>query len=813
MSVVGGNSVHGNISQLVRQIAAFAAAFAVFFILAWLAIATFRLYHQVALLWPANAAVVCMAISVRQKYWPALFAGAIVANVLVQLMFGDPIEVSVGLPLANLIAIAIMVLSFDVLGIHSGQLTSANKGLAAVVVVTAANVPAAIIGALVLNFAYNAPFHSSVLSWWASDSTSALIVLLPFLTFDRTKALYNREWFNSSRLRELMWIAVLMAAEWALMEELSLPRYLVIIVPLIWVALRFGAFVTAAFGSMFAIVTTFMMLQGWIMPVTPRASMAESVFTWHVTLILVGLPFLFVALSESARDTAEGSLKCSRALAEKKADELHKVLSLMSQGLSAFDGEGRLTMWNRRYAELYQFDPEILKAGVSFLDIARARQTSNPVEGGAEEFLRQFILRNKRGEAARFTTTTLDGRTIVSNISPLSDGGWIATHDDISEELATERKAQQAEKMDALGQLTGGMAHDFNNILAVIIGNLQVHMRNLASGNADDEQVKTALHTARRGSNLTSKLLTFARSEKVALQSVDLACLIADIQPLLTEACGPGISFKIDIADGTWPAICDAAQLEMALLNLAINSRDACDGQGTVTLRISNVLGARVDGAESADQVMISVMDTGRGIARDIITRVTEPFFTTKESGRGTGLGLSMVHGLVERCGGTMSIESEVGSGTTVNLMLRRAEDKEFNSTSALSPRSASILVVDDDFDVQFMTMAMLKQLGLRGRATGSAQEALEMLRAGEKPTILLTDVRMPGSMNGVDLAERAVELRPGLKVIITSGYVGGEDIQSRIAEGGFLFMGKPFDLETLDSKIKSLLGDDQAAA
>ena len=402
----------------------------------------------------------------------------------------------------------------------------------------------------------------------------------------------------------------------------------------------------------------------------------------------------------------------------------------------------------------------------------------------------------------------------------LEDGRAVrvfGTIQDVTAQRAAEKQAVQLQKMDAIGQLTGGIAHDFNNILAVIVGNLQVYLRTAAGNDAERERVAAALAAAQRGAKLTDRLLNYSRGRDPLSEPIRPSDVVRTLEGMLREACGPKMRLAVRVYGDPWPVLSDASQLETSLLNLVINARDASSGDGDIVIKVENFNAAAnvkdlASGVKPGDYVRISVTDMGSGIPKSILDKIMEPFFTTKEVSKGTGLGLSIVHGFVTRSGGAMSIESEEGVGTTVSLFLPRLK-QEVNDTSPPLLVSGRILVVDDDDDVRAMAMAMLRRLGFSPEGVADANAALQFLRAGKAVEILFSDVRMPGGMNGLQLAEAARVIRPDLKVILTSGYTGNPEFMQKIRDGRFAFLPKPYDGAGLSNMIRAVLEDNRSAA
>jgi PAS domain S-box-containing protein len=353
---------------------------------------------------------------------------------------------------------------------------------------------------------------------------------------------------------------------------------------------------------------------------------------------------------------------------------------------------------------------------------------------------------------------------------------------DITSEKRVEAELRQAQKMEAIGQLSGGIAHDFNNLLGVIIGNAEF----LIDAVQDKDQTamaKEILDSALSGADLTRRLLAFARRQALQPTLIDLNAYLPNHVAILRRLLGESISVTTTLASDLWPTRADPSQVGDALLNLAINARDAMPHGGTISIATGNThlaAGERGDEVAEGDYVVLSVTDSGIGMPPEVLDRVVEPFFTTKEPGAGSGLGLSMIFGFAKQSGGHLQIESEPAHGTTVRLYLPRAQGMEFSEADEIAevplPQgSESILLVDDNAEMRAVARRQLASLGYQVSEAGNGPAALEMLRNGSRFDLLFTDVVMPDGMTGYQLAAAARELWPRLKVLFTTGYFRSE--------------------------------------
>ena len=385
----------------------------------------------------------------------------------------------------------------------------------------------------------------------------------------------------------------------------------------------------------------------------------------------------------------------------------------------------------------------------------------------------------------------------------------------IAERADAEAQLRQAQKMEAVGRLTGGVAHDFNNVLQVIAGNLQLLTRDVTGNLRAEHRLETAVAALNRGSKLASQLLAFGRRQPLTPKVINLGRLIRGVDDMLRRAIGEGIEIETVIAGGLWNTFVDSVQVENALLNLAINSRDAMSGHGKLTIEAGNsslddsyiVRHAEVTAGQ---YVMLAVTDTGCGIPAELLERVFEPFFTTKPEGRGTGLGLSMVYGFVKQSGGHIKIYSEPGQGTTVRLYLPRARGQEALETNVESGPTTggteTVLVVEDDEDVRSTVVDMLSELGYRVLQAREAQSALAIVESGIPIDLIFTDVVMPGALRSPELARKARERMPNTAVLFTSGYTENAIVHGGRLDEGLELLSKPYSREALARKIRHVL-------
>jgi PAS domain S-box-containing protein len=390
------------------------------------------------------------------------------------------------------------------------------------------------------------------------------------------------------------------------------------------------------------------------------------------------------------------------------------------------------------------------------------------------------------------------------------------TTQDVTERKVVEEQLRRSQKMDAVGQLTGGVAHDFNNLLAIMIGNAQF-LEDRAGDDTESRafigEIKAAID---RGSSLTGRLLAFSRQTTLAPVAADVSELIGGLHDVLQRTLGETVELKVEGTAELWPATIDPHQFENALVNLAINARDAMPRGGTLTIQTANVTldatyAQQYEEVAPGDYVMVAVSDTGTGMVPGVLEKVFEPFFTTKEVGKGSGLGLSMVYGFVKQSLGHITIYSEVDHGTSVKLYMPRSHDGSAETIAKddaveTARGSKRILVVEDDSDVRKIPAAILRDRGYEVVEAEDGAEAIDHLNAGQPFDLLFTDVVLPGGMSGVEIAEAAIRLQPDIKVLYTTGYAENTIVHHGKLDPGVTLVNKPYRRAELLEKVRAIL-------
>jgi PAS domain S-box-containing protein len=635
----------------------------------------------------------------------------------------------------------------------------------------------------------------------------------------------------------------------------------------------------------------------------------------------------------------------------KRNRQFDAALNNMSQGLCMFDAAKRLVICNARYGQMYRLPPELQESGTPHDTIVAHRVLNGLLKGEkSDRAVQQRIAALAKlpadAKSARIDELA-DGRLICVTREPMEGGGWVATHDDITEKLraeeerdqnrdfinqiidnvpvaiivknasdrriayvnqATDRlwklsraetigktvfdflpreqavqitadddsvlqtgvprfrdsyqssvaamrgrtfvsrklaifspdrkpryvisviedvtermniesQLRQSQKMEAVGNLTGGVAHDFNNLLTVMIGNLDMLQDEIADRPAAAQEVEAILEAALRGAELTKQMLAYSRRQPLQPKCVDLNAIVDKTTKLLARTLGEGIRIDVRNAPHACPIMVDEAQLESALVNIAINARDAMPNGGALTIVTDMVLFTNEDAAHrpglaAGEHVVVKISDTGTGMAAELIGRIFEPFFTTKETGKGSGLGLSMVYGFVKQSGGYVGVTSTLGEGTTFELCFPAAAKTVLAADAGTASNTAGhsqaqgevVLAVDDQPEVRATAVAHLKSLGYQVLEADCAKSALDKFAAGARIDLLFTDIVMPGGLNGVELARLARAERPGLKVLYTSGYPGtGHGDRSEVKIDGAL-LAKPYRKQELAKAVADAL-------
>jgi PAS domain S-box-containing protein len=559
--------------------------------------------------------------------------------------------------------------------------------------------------------------------------------------------------------------------------------------------------------------------EGW------RVRKDGTQFWAHVVIDAIRSPGgELVGFAKITRDLTE------RRAAETKLRESEEQFRLLVQSVTDYaiymlNVDGHVASWNAGAQHIKGYAPEEI-IGRHFSDFyTEADRAAGLPRVGLETATRNGRWENE-GQRVRKDGTAFWAHVVIDAIR--DEAGKLVGFAKVTRDITERREAEAAlqaaqatmirsQKLEAIGQLTGGVAHDFNNLLQVISGNLQLLSKDIAGNARAEMRVQSALAGVARGSKLASQLLAFARRQPLEPRVVNVGRLIKSMDEMLRRALGGEIEVETVIAGGLWNSLVDPDQLENAVLNLAINARDAMNSEGRLTIEASNAFlddeyVRQHDELSAGQYVMIAVTDTGTGISPDILERVYEPFFTTKAEDKGTGLGLAMVYGFLKQSGGHVKIYSEVGAGTTVKLYLPREVAREDTLVAAPSGEvkggEETVLVVEDDDDVREVAVSMLTELGYRVVKARDAASALVVVDSGIPIDLIFTDVMMPGTLRSPDLARKAKERLPNVAVLFTSGYTQNAIVHGGRLDAGVELLAKPYTREALARKIRHVLAN-----
>ena len=486
------------------------------------------------------------------------------------------------------------------------------------------------------------------------------------------------------------------------------------------------------------------------------------------------------------------------------------VQSIVDYAIYLLDPDGNVTSWNVGAERIKGFKTDEI-VGKNFSQFYTDTDRAAGMPAKVLETARKEGKYTGEGWRVRKDGSRFWASVVVDAIRD-EDGeliGFAKITRDMTEQREAELRLEEvreqlfrSQKMEALGQLTGGLAHDFNNLLTAILGACELGLRNIHDPEKVGRMLEGVRGSAQRGASLTKQLLAFARAQPLEIKQVDLKSFFGDVTTLVRPSLRSDIEVVTEISDQLWPIDADAGALELALLNLAFNARDAMKQGGTLKISAHNeVLDGKPEGLKG-EHVVLKVSDTGSGMAPEVMDRVFEPFFTTKVFGEGTGLGLSQVFGFAKQLGGAVVVESEIDKGSTFTLYLPASRGSE-GAQGRLngSASRGRVLIVEDDTFVAELAADMLAELGFESTVTHSAKEALERLAGGDKPQAVFSDVVMPGGLTGIELARKLRERFPELPILLTTGY--SEQVT---ASHGFPVLQKPYELNALADALANLL-------
>jgi PAS domain S-box-containing protein len=576
----------------------------------------------------------------------------------------------------------------------------------------------------------------------------------------------------------------------------------------------------------------------------PRAALAQAADTGRFTaeawrVRKDGSHFWAMVVIDPIRQDGKlaGFVKITRDMTEQHnaqlaALESERKFRLLVQGVTDYaiymlDAEGVITNWNTGAAHIKGYsEEEVIGRHFSMFYTAEDRAADVPTQ--ALERAARDGRYELEGWRCRKDGTQFWANAVIDAIRD-TDGkllGFAKITRDLTERRQTQLELEksneqlmQSQKMEAIGQLTGGIAHDFNNMLTGISGSLELMDARLAQGRFNDfgRYIATARGAAARAAALTHRLLAFARRQPLDPKAINANKLIASMEEMVRRTVGPATHIETVLAIGLWPTLCDPSQLENALLNLCVNARDAMPNGGRITIETANSWlderAARQRDMQPGQYVAICVSDTGTGMTPDVLARAFDPFFTTKPAGQGTGLGLSTIYGFARQSSGQVRIYSEVGQGTSVHLYLPRhlgdAENEEAVLQLDQAPKAGAgetVLVVDDEPSVRMLVAEVLEELGYSSIEASDGLSGLKVLRSDVRIDLLITDVGLPGGLNGRQMADAARANRPDLKVLFITGYAENAAIGNGHLEPGMHVLTKPFAMDILAARIRSVI-------
>ena len=501
-------------------------------------------------------------------------------------------------------------------------------------------------------------------------------------------------------------------------------------------------------------------------------------------------------------------IKQQRDLFESERSFRLLVEGVADYALYMLDLNGFITSWNIGGQRIKGYSPEEI-VGQHFSRFYTETDRANGKPARALRIAREHGRYEEDGWRVRKDGTFFWASVVID---PIYEGGELIGFAKITRDITERREAQlkleqmqkhlaESQKLDALGQLTGGVAHDFNNLLMIISGSVHTLKRSAGKDPKTQRAIAAIENATKRGAALTGQLLTFARRQSVNPERISLVERIEAIRQVLDTGVGSAVQLAFNLAPDSWPVMVDIAEFETALVNLVINARDAVSAGGTITIFAHNQ--TTLEGMHAGDFVAIGVEDTGQGIAPDILSKIFDPFFTTKPVGKGTGLGLSQVHGFAHQAGGTVSVQSELGKGTKVTIFLPRQHADEIADkadTVELGGGSGTVLLVEDNPDVASVSRNLLEQLGYQVRRVADAEAALREIQRQEID-LVFSDIVMPGKLDGLGLARHLREVRPDLPVLLATGY---SDAAADV-RGDFPILRKPYEIHQLSRAIASL--------
>jgi PAS domain S-box-containing protein len=822
---------------------------AIYFALAKIGLMLASINPSASPIWPSTGLAFAAMLLRGYRVWPAILVGAFAANLTTAGSIATSLAIGAGNTVEGLLG------AYLINRLSDGKATfETPAGVARFAIL--AFLPTALAASIGVTslalggLAEQAVVGSVWLTWWLGDLAGALLVtpvILLWAAADIRKL--DRQKLFESIVIFCVACAIGLIAFSPMFDtaERRAPLGFLAVLPLLWSALRRGPRDTATIALLLAVFAVWGTLAG--SGPFGRETLNESFLLLLMFMIGVAVPSLALSADAANRRRTEDALRAvqdglNRRVAERTADLTDANLALQGEierrkrAEAVLDRQSRHLVEAQRLANLGSWVRNLETNEIVWSDqlyeifgVQRGEEKSGTFDGylrrihpdDRERVREQVQAAIKAGEGFRGDRRIVRPNGEIRHVQTCvevikNDAGRIVSMHGICFDVTERKQAEielertreqlaQMQKMEALGQLTGGIAHDFNNLLMIVSGHAELLRRKLADP-AQLRAIEAIMGAAHRGERLTRQLLTFSRRQPLNPVPIDLRQRVQEMRPMLNSSLRGNITLAIELPDDLWPVEVDVAEFELAMVNIAVNARDAMPEGGTFTISARNVpAGEGSPGQPSGDHVVISFADTGVGIPQDTLKKIFDPFFTTKAVGKGTGLGLSQVYGFAHQSGGTVSVASEVGKGSTISLYLTRCNAAAMAAPQTDGPKNVgraegTILVVEDNPEVADVSATLLEQIGYRVLRAGNAAEALERIENGDRIDLVFSDIVMPNGMNGIHLAQELMERYPAIRVLLTTGY---SDVAAA-GETRFPILRKPFELPTLEQAIREVM-------
>jgi PAS domain S-box-containing protein len=788
-------------------------------------------------LWPPTGFALALTLLRGYRIWPAILVGSYTPFFMGGRSLLEAGSVAIGTLLAAFAGAELIIRWSAGQKTFTAPFTVAKFAVVSFVPTAMISSIIALAGFSLTNDVDSAQTFVTWLTWWLADAAGTIIIV-PFIVLWSTTPLYPlSKWSLAETAATFILVSVigiiayspfiegnLISNEFGGVPYRSLIGFLVVL-PLMWAALQ---------GNQRNVATTALIFCGiavWGFSAGsnpfPKTDLAGALLSLLALSMSVSIPPLVLAAASASHRNTEARLLYAREQLNHQIQETNLVLDsakrhfqiliegVVDYAIFVLDTAGRVASWNSAAQKIMGYSAEEI-IGKHFGLFYRPDERRAGEPNRALELAVQKGRYEVEGWRIRKSGTPFFVTGSVSSIR--DDDGNLLGFANVLRDATERRDAQEklvqareqlamAQKMEAIGKLTGGIAHDFNNLLMIIGGNAQTFRRLL------DPKLPRAIEAiqtaAKRGESLTRQLLTFSRRQHLRPTVVDLNASIKNLRTMIESSLRGNIVYNEKIDEGVWPVKVDLAELELAIVNIAVNARDAMPNGGTFTLSVTNLTANREHGDEHPDGSFVAIQftDTGMGIPPNLLSKIFDPFFTTKEVGKGSGLGLSQVYGFAHQAGGTVMAESNVGRGTTITLYLPACTDeqiaaKEIPGADAQDAKRPTVLIVDDSADVAEVTSSLFEHLGYKTLYCDSAEAALRLLADGTKIDLVFSDIVMPGMIDGVGLATEIRSRYPDLPVVLTTGY--SDAAQS--APSNLKILRKPFDTDSLKTFIQDVV-------